>query len=491
VALIGTTTKFFRHIVVYGMGNIANKIISVILIPVATKYLTIIEVGILGLLEMLELFLTTILSQGMGAAIWRFMDSNSDDKDSTILFSAFIGRMVVNILVIFILLIFSEVITNVLNIPFDYLNIVILIILNSLMVVSSNFVLNIWRYYDRSILYSIYSTSRFVLIITLSLYFVIVLDLQLFGIVYAKIIVNAMGFIHSVIYVIRKYRSKISLSLYYKLQKYGIYFILLALVTPVLTTMNRLFINYYLTLSDVAIFSIAFKFGMLINILLVTPMQLAWLPMMYKIGYGENSKKYYRDFAYYYSIISSFVFLIITIFREEMLLVLTTSDYLSGAKYIPIIAAAYLVNGYRHFFMSGLAIKDRTSFLGYASIIAILINIILNNWFVNLYGIWGAALTTFLSYLALTSIILIFSQKIVKIEWGLLNILKIMFYMLVFTLGSEILINTTDLSSWLIRCIILISYILTLILTGLISRNEIIGINNLIKGAIKFVQSKQ
>ena len=63
--------------------------------------------------------------------------------------------------------------------------------------------------------------------------------------------------------------------------------------------------------------------------------------------------------------------------------------------------------------------------------------------------------------------------------------------MLVFIIGSEILINTTDLSSWLIRCIILISYILTFILTGLISRNEIIGINNLIKGAIKLVQSKQ
>ena len=92
-----------------------------------------------------------------------------------------------------------------------------------------------------------------------------------------------------------------------------------------------------------AIFSIAFKFGMLINILLVTPMQLAWLPMMYKIGDGVNSKKYYRDFAYYYSIISSFVFLIITIFREEMLLVFTTSDYLSGAKYIPIIAAATIL----------------------------------------------------------------------------------------------------------------------------------------------------
>jgi len=485
------TKSFIKNFLIYGIGNIANKIITVILIPVATKYLTIIEVGILALLEMLELFLTTILSQGIGAAIWRFMGSNSDDKDSTILFSAFIGRMVVNILVIFILLMFSEVITNVLNIPFDYLNIVILIILNSLMVVSSNFVLSIWRYYDRSILYSIYSTSRFFLIITLSLYFVIVLDLQLFGLVYAKIIVNAMGFIHSLIYVIGKYRSKISLSLYYKLQKYGIYFILVALVTPVLNTMNRLFINHYLTLNDVAIFSIAFKFGMLINILIVTPMQLAWLPMMYKIGDGVNSKKYYRDFAYYYSIISSFVFLIITIFREEMLLVFTTNDYLSGAKYIPIIAAAYLVNGYRHFFMSGLAIKDRTSFLGYASIITILINIILNNWFVNLYGIWGAALTTFLSYLALTSMILIFSQKIVKIEWGLLNISKIMLYMLVFTLGSEILINTTDLSSWLLRCIILISYILTLILTGLISRNEIIGINNLIKGAIKFVQSKK
>ena len=111
--------------------------------------------------------------------------------------------------------------------------------------------------------------------------------------------------------------------------------------------------------------------------------------------------------------------------------------------------------------------------------------------FVNLFGIWGAALATFLSYLVLTSVVLIFSQKIVKIEWGLLNISKIIFYMLVFILGSEMLINTMDSPSWLINCIILISYIPTLLFTGLISRKEIIGINNLIKGAIKFVQSKK
>jgi len=475
-----TTATFIKHFIVYGLGNVANKLITVVLIPVTTRYLTILEVGVLALLEMLELFLTTIFIQGIGNSVWRFLGISTKDDEQSIIFNAYIGRLIINILLVAVLVIFSDGITRFLAIPSEYLNIVVLIIINSLLVVASNFILSIWRYFDRSILYSVYSTSRFFLIVSLSLYFVIVLDLRILGIVYAKLIVNGLGFIYSAIYVALKHHSKLSVSLFLKLQKYGTYFILLALVTPVLNTANRLFINHFLTLDEVAIFSIAFKFGILINILLVTPMQLAWLPMMYKMGLDSNSTRYYRDFAYYYTIIGSLIFLLISIFRNELLLLFTTEAYLAGACYIPLIAGAYLINGYRHFFMSGSAMKDKTYFLGIAAVLTIIINLLLNNWLISTHGIWGAVLTTIVSYLVLTIMILIASQTVVKVNWGWLKICGVMTCLIPFLLANELLSFQGNLQTIIIKLLITIAYLIALRITGLISKKEIHGLQDLI-----------
>ena len=140
------TKAFIKNFVIYGLGNIANKIITVVLIPVTTRYLLVMEVGLLALLEMLELFLTTILMMGIGNAVRRYLGRDTEENDRTIIFSAYIGRLAINILIVAVLIIFSDLITRFLNIPPEYLNLVILIIVNSLLVAASNFVLSLWRY---------------------------------------------------------------------------------------------------------------------------------------------------------------------------------------------------------------------------------------------------------------------------------------------------------------------------------------------------------
>ena len=78
-------------------------------------------------------------------------------------------------------------------------------------------------------------------------------------------------------------------------QRFGYRLIPMAFVVPFLTTSDRFFLNQFVSLEQIAIYSIGYKFGMLINILLITPMQLAWIPMMYKMGLEEDSKKYYDN----------------------------------------------------------------------------------------------------------------------------------------------------------------------------------------------------
>ena len=60
---------------VYGLGNVLNKVAAVLLIPIYTHYLTLSDVGILALLEMVEILMLTVVPLGMNNALWRNLPS--------------------------------------------------------------------------------------------------------------------------------------------------------------------------------------------------------------------------------------------------------------------------------------------------------------------------------------------------------------------------------------------------------------------------------
>lgn len=485
------TLSFIKHFIIYGIGNVANRIITFILIPVTTRYLSVPEVGIIALLEMVELFLTTVFSQGLGPALWRRLsDKRNNVTGKTIIFSSFVGQFISNILIVALLYLFSGMITIGIGLPNDLIFILNLVFINSLMVAGTNFMLSLWRFYDKSGLFSIFSSFRFLFIVTLSIYFIIFLDLRIPGLVYAKIIVNGLSFALTVVYILFRHYSSFSPIIYLKIQKYGAYFVLLALVTPILNTINRMFINEYLTLSDVGIFSIAFKFGMLINILLVTPIQLTWLPMMYKLGNEERSKRYYKDFTYYYTILSTFMLLILAVWRYDLIMLFTTEDYILGAKFIPFVALAYVINGYRHFFMSGLAVNDKLSIIGYSSAGTIILNIVLNYFLISRFGMWGAIAALIISYLTLSSTIYFSSQLLVKVNWGIKKTSRVILCMLFFILLNEMAIVANFSYDLLIKFILTLSFIIVLKFFNLIGLKEINGIKSLFQNIINRLKNK-
>lgn len=48
-----------KQAAVYGVGNVLTKLAAFLLIPIYTRYMSMTEVGILALLEMVEMFLVT------------------------------------------------------------------------------------------------------------------------------------------------------------------------------------------------------------------------------------------------------------------------------------------------------------------------------------------------------------------------------------------------------------------------------------------------
>ena len=73
--------ELLRHSAIYGLGNLVARIVSVLLLPLYTRYLTPGDYGLIETLVALSAVLTALVAQAMKSAFFRFyFDSAEDDR---------------------------------------------------------------------------------------------------------------------------------------------------------------------------------------------------------------------------------------------------------------------------------------------------------------------------------------------------------------------------------------------------------------------------
>ena len=94
--------------ILYGFSNLLTKIVAVTLIPVYTNYLNVYEVGIIILLEMIELFVVTLIPVGCVNAMWRYLPEAKDLEKNRIIISSFATIMISGIMIIGLLFLYKD-----------------------------------------------------------------------------------------------------------------------------------------------------------------------------------------------------------------------------------------------------------------------------------------------------------------------------------------------------------------------------------------------
>ena len=201
--------------------------------------------------------------------------------------------------------------------------------------------------------------------------------------------------------------------------------------------------------------------------------------MMYKMGIGENSRQYLKDILFYYSTVGVSLFMVISFFSEELIGVLAGQDYLVGSSIISLIAFAYLVNGFRQFFMAGTVLTDKTIWLILSSVSGIAANLVLNYFLIRKFGLWGAAWATLISYTFLTGLVYIISQKFVRIDWGWRRVVVLFFIASIIFAGVIFLQAEFRDVRQIIGLSGLVVFVTLLRFTGIIGKNEITGIKSI------------
>ena len=404
--------------VIYGLGNIFNKLASFLLIPLYTLFLPTSVVGILILIELFENLLVNFLPYGVAYGMWEKLKKEPKKKFQSFP-SAFYSSLIATSVAVILLYLSRGLFVGFLGIPIEISWVYNLILLNILFNVQIRVFLWFIQYEGKAIQFIALSFIQFAGTLFLSILFVVYQGKGLEGFILGKFISYLIIFAGCLLYTLLKYPKTIDFYRYKSMLQFGFPLMVLGLTHPVLTILDRFVMRMVeLPLDQIGIYSVGYKFGMIINMVLVIPMQRVWSPMMFKLGLEDKNLQYHRDFLLYYSIIGMSLFVGMLLFSREMLGLVTTVSYDSAATIIPIITLAYFFHGYRIFFQAGAALTGKTWNLIFIPLITVSVSISVNYILILRHGVIGAAVATLLSYILLDIIVYVVSSRSLYIEWN-------------------------------------------------------------------------
>ncbi len=159
-------------------------------------------------------------------------------------------------------------------------------------------------------------------------------------------------------------------------------------------TVFILFGLYFRDLEEgkVAVYGLGYKVGLIVQIAIIVPFQLAWGPYVFT-KFDSDKEESIKDFSlvFTYLLLSfSLAGLFLITFSEEIIFILGSNKYPQAIQVVPLIIFAYLFNSIYYWAGNLLHLAKKTTWLSMIVFSMALFNLILNYLFVPAWG-WLAS----------------------------------------------------------------------------------------------------
>ena len=235
----------------------------------------------------------------------------------------------------------------------------------------------------------------------------------------SALIVAVASFVIVTPMIYRKIGFNVSLEVVKKLIKFGLPLIPSNLAAYLVVASDRLFIKQYVSIAETGLYSLGYKFGVLVNNFVTTPFNQIWGPRRLEMFKKGNSEAIFCRIFTYYTFVLIMGGLVISVLSREIVHLMADEAYWDSYKIIPLITLAHIVFSFFYHFNVGIMVEKKTKFFAYINIMNAIINLILNYFLIRAYGIWGAGFATLISYFLRTALCYYYSNKLHKIhvEW--------------------------------------------------------------------------
>ena len=184
----------------------------------------------------------------------------------------------------------------------------------------------------------------------------------------------------------------------------------------VLSSSDRIMIANMCTASDAGIYSIAYSAGMIMT-LLTNSLNSTVVPWLYRALAAKELRRISKTSITVLGGLALIV-LVVDILAPDVVAILAPGEYSEAMTLVPVIAASVFFM-FMYSYCSNIEFYyEKTGLAAVASVLAAVLNVILNAVFIPLFGYRAAGYTTLACYAALGAAHYIFSQKVVRAEAG-------------------------------------------------------------------------
>jgi O-antigen/teichoic acid export membrane protein len=419
--------KVSQHSLVYGIGTLLGRFVGFVMIPFYTHFLLPADYAVIELLDLTTFFLSTIVGLGLTAAVIRFFyDYQDEGERREVVSTALLFGMALLVGFYALLWTLSPTFSQWMFGRPDYDSYFRIVFASLCFDTLAEIALSHIRAKQQSVKVTLFTLARLVTSLVLNVYFLASLHLGVLGIIYSNLISTAGVALVLTTTTLREVGWRFSRSKLLAMVRFGLPLIPTSIGMFVLNYSDRFFLQHFGTLSEVGIYSLGYKFGMVNAALISAPFFLFWGAYAYEVIGRPDGREVVARIQVYFTSVLLAATLAIAMFGDPLIRAMCPPEYWPAAQVIPLIGMSYLLLGMSFFFRLGLNYTKQTKYVGYAMAVSALLNVPLNLILIPRFLAIGAALATLLSFAALTLATFQASQRGYRIPYEYARLVKLL-----------------------------------------------------------------
>lgn len=384
-------SAFVKNSAIYYLSTILTKGISFFLLPFYTSVFTTSDYGVLEMVSILSTLTIVLFTFQINEGVGRYYNELSSHEEIKIYTSSVTFFSLLSF-GFFFLLSWLLVVPISQFVHLSKLETLIAtgsISLNGIFYLAQNQL--IWKLKPTHQMISsmVYNITTIGLTIALILFY----DWGVEGVFMAQIVGAFIGILFVTFFNRFDLILKVSWKIIKKLLHFSFPLIPNALAIYAFMYVDRVFIQNMLGYDALGVYSFSFKIA---SILMIAHfgMSTALSPLIYKFYKDPETPQKIRTIFRIFTLISMVTMFGLTIFSFDLVSIMAGSDgYEDAPYYIPLLLLSIYIGSLSQFF-PGLIISKRTKLISLISITMGLLNLILNYFLIDLYGIMGACIST-------------------------------------------------------------------------------------------------
>lgn len=459
-----------KHTLIYGVGiSIGTLLTGFILIPIYTRYLTPKDYGTLEIINVIINIFSIIFTLSLQSSLIKFYSETQDKNIKNKVIKTTLFLLLISSLVSISLL---YLMINNIKVLFEIRVFLLIILLFNFTSIFIPIPYAVLRAEQQSLKMIVLSFLGLILTLITVIYFLIFAKRGISGVLEARILTNFL-----ILLLFAKLfftKGVVDFNLGKKMLIFSLPLIPASITSWVVDLSDRFFLQHFLGLSCVGIYAVGYKYASILLTSIVA-FQIAWSPFLISIKDKSNAKELISRIITYYILIILFLVLFLCLFSKEIIMIITTPKFYGSYKIVFIVCMGYFFYGWYLLGMGITYIIGKTQQVMVASIIGAFTNILLNFLLIPLYGMRGAAIATFFSFLIMAIMLWMINQKkyFIPLEWN--RIIKI------FITSSFCFIFIFLNIHFFIKLSILVIYFIILVLLKFFEKEEIEKVKIILK----------